>query len=67
MMKQIKNAEKMIQQSRIRNLCYKTYNLPENNLELDLQNSLLNHINKLHSEIELYLNESFHLNKNVNE
>jgi len=67
MMKQIKNAEKMLKQSKLRNDCFKLYNLPDNNLELDLQNSLLKHIEKLNNEIDIYLKESFYLNKNVNE
>ena len=67
MMKQIKNAEKMLNQSKLRNDCFKLYNLPDNNLELDLQNSLLNHIEKLNNEINIYLKESFYLNKNVSE
>jgi hypothetical protein len=66
-MKQIKNAEKMLKQSKLRNDCFKLYNLPDNNLELDLQNSLLKHIEKLNNEIDIYLKESFYLNKNVNE
>jgi hypothetical protein len=67
MAKQIKNAEQMMHQSKIRNNCYKTYNLPENNLELELQNSLSKHIEKLKNEIDSYLKESYHLNKNVKE
>lgn len=67
MMKQIKNAEKMLNQSKLRNDCFKLYNLPDNNLELDLQNSLLKHIEKLNNEINIYLKESFYLNKNVSE
>jgi len=66
-MKQIKNAEKMLNQSKLRNDCFKLYNLPDNNLELDLQNSLLKHIEKLNNEINIYLKESFYLNKNVSE